>query len=93
MIDQPLARWRKHPAALLAGIALLTIALAALPFVLTVAQNSACVEQRHEPMHVWMLSRQRPVEPIHLIIQAVCVVVAALRASHFIAHHNHGHPD
>ena len=34
-MDEAPARWRKHPAALVAGIALLTIALAALPFVLT----------------------------------------------------------
>ena len=35
MIDESLARWKKHPAALMAGIALVTIALALLPFALT----------------------------------------------------------
>src|SRR5262245_5080953 len=34
MIDEALARWRKHPAALAVGVALLAIALTALPFVL-----------------------------------------------------------
>jgi branched-chain amino acid transport system permease protein len=34
MIDESLARWRRHPAALAVGIALLTVALTALPFVL-----------------------------------------------------------
>ena len=35
MIDETLARWRKHPAALIVGVVLLTVALTALPFVLT----------------------------------------------------------
>jgi branched-chain amino acid transport system permease protein len=35
MIDETLARWKKHPAALAIGIALVTIALAVLPFALT----------------------------------------------------------
>ena len=35
MVDEWLGRWRKHPAALGVGLALITIALIALPFVLT----------------------------------------------------------
>jgi branched-chain amino acid transport system permease protein len=35
MMDEALARWKKHPAALFVGIALVTIALAVLPFALT----------------------------------------------------------
>jgi len=34
MVDEWLSRWKKHPAALAVGFALITIALAALPFVL-----------------------------------------------------------
>ncbi len=35
MVDEWLSRWRRHPAALVVGFALITVALAALPFVLT----------------------------------------------------------
>jgi branched-chain amino acid transport system permease protein len=35
LVDEWLARWKRHPAALWVGIALVTIALTALPFVLT----------------------------------------------------------
>jgi len=35
VVDEWLARWKKHPAALVVGMALIAIALAALPFVLT----------------------------------------------------------
>jgi branched-chain amino acid transport system permease protein len=35
MIDESLARWKKHPAALWTGVALIAIALALLPFALT----------------------------------------------------------
>jgi len=35
MVDERLGRWRQHPAALAVGFALITVALAALPFVLT----------------------------------------------------------
>jgi len=34
MVDEWLSRWKKHPAALAVGFALITVALAALPFVL-----------------------------------------------------------
>ena len=35
MVDEWLSRWKRHPAALAVGFALITVALAALPFVLT----------------------------------------------------------
>jgi branched-chain amino acid transport system permease protein len=35
MVDEWLSRWKKHPAALAVGFALITVALTALPFVLT----------------------------------------------------------
>jgi branched-chain amino acid transport system permease protein len=35
MVDEWLSRWKKHPAALGVGLALITIALSALPFVVT----------------------------------------------------------
>jgi branched-chain amino acid transport system permease protein len=35
MVDEWLSRWRKHPAALAVGVTLITVALAAAPFVVT----------------------------------------------------------
>jgi len=43
MIDERLTRWRKHPAALVVGIVLLTAALTALPFVLTASFGTTWV--------------------------------------------------
>jgi branched-chain amino acid transport system permease protein len=43
MVDEWLNRWRKHPAALAVGMALITIALTALPFVLTMQFGTAWV--------------------------------------------------
>ena len=43
MIDESLARWKKHPAALMAGIALVAIALAVLPFALTASFGTTWV--------------------------------------------------
>ena len=38
-----------------------------------------------------MLLQQRPVEPTGFVVLAVGVVVAALGAPHFVAHHDHRH--
>jgi branched-chain amino acid transport system permease protein len=43
MVDEWLGRWRKHPAALAVGFALIAVALAALPFVLTQQLGTAWV--------------------------------------------------
>ncbi|HTO46116.1 MAG TPA: ABC transporter ATP-binding protein, partial [Burkholderiales bacterium] len=42
-MSESLARWRRHPAALIVGIGLLSLALAALPFVLTANFGTAWV--------------------------------------------------
>ena len=42
-----------------------------------------------EAQQVGLLLDQRPVEPVHLAVVTVGVVVAALAASHFIAHQQH----
>ena len=33
--------------------------------------------------------KETPVEPAHLVVLAICVVVAALRSAHFVAHLEH----
>jgi branched-chain amino acid transport system permease protein len=43
MIDEWIARWRKHPAALAVGFTLVILALAALPFVLTASFGTTWV--------------------------------------------------
>jgi branched-chain amino acid transport system permease protein len=43
MVDEWLGKWRKHPAALAVGFALITVALAALPFVLTLQVGTTWV--------------------------------------------------
>ncbi len=44
-------------------------------------------------MHVRVLRDERPVEPARLVVLAVGIVVAPLRAAHLVAHQNHGHAD
>ena len=58
---------------------------------LHVPQQTAGDQQFDEPVHVGVLGEQRPVEPTGLVVLAVGVVVAVLRAPHFVTHDDHGH--
>ena len=46
-------------------------------------------EPHDEAVHVAVPFKQRPVEPTGLVVVAVGVVVAALRAPHLVAHQEH----
>src|SRR5204863_4139408 len=45
------------------------------------------------PPRVCVLLQPRPVEPVALVVAAVGVVVAVLRAPHLVAHENHGNTE
>ena len=47
------------------------------------------VEQLHETVDVGVPLEQAPVEPADLVVLAVGVVVAVLRAAHLVAHEQH----
>ncbi len=55
-------------------------------------RQPARVEQADEAMHAGMLSKQTPVEPTGLVVLAIGIVVAMLRAPHLVAHQYHGQP-
>src|SRR5271165_2555615 len=42
-----------------------------------------------EPVQIPMAVEKAPVEPADLVVLAICVVVAALRSAHFVAHLEH----
>src|SRR5271166_3703176 len=44
----------------------------------------------HKPMHIRMLRKQRPIEPVGFSVLAISVVVAKLRAPNLIPHQQHG---
>src|SRR5579872_917380 len=55
----------------------------------------AFAESNHateETEDIAMLFKQRPVEPVDLVILAIGVIIAALRAPHLVAGYEHRHP-
>src|SRR5262245_34648292 len=50
-------------------------------------------ELSYEPEHVAVLLEQRPVEPADLVVLAVRIVVATLRAANLITHQQHWRAD
>src|SRR5262249_5375998 len=60
---------------------------------LHVPHQTACDQQSREPMHVRMPGDQGPFDTTDLIVLAVGIIVAPLRATYFIAHYNHGYTE
>ena len=50
-------------------------------------------EALHKAMDIGVLRQARPVEPTDVVVLAIGIVVAPLRAPHLVAHQEHGHAD
>src|SRR5687767_15694382 len=51
------------------------------------------VQQSDKSMDIGMLFKQRPVEPVVLIIKTVSVVITLLSPAHLVAHQDHWHTE
>src|ERR1700740_3367627 len=55
-----------------------------------VSKQSPRDEQLHKAMHVRVPPEQGPIDPIHVVILTVSVVISLLRSPGFISHQEHG---
>src|SRR3989442_15927955 len=62
-------------------------------FGLEISQQPPLNEQFHEAVYIGMLRDQCPIEPTGVVVLAVSVVVAPLRAAHLVPHADHGHTE
>jgi hypothetical protein len=58
---------------------------------ISIAQQAARDQQLDEPVQVGVLLDQSPIEPAHLVVLAVRIVIAVLRSTHLVSHYDHRH--